>query len=132
MNVPALELEVSPAASFAACMNGSKCPTDFFITLADLITCGKKHFPGTKQIPDYVHAIHERSFNDLKAGCKRTRRSALFGIGDAKLIDTMHESILETFTDFFVSPSLSVIFLFRGTAGSLAFAAEVARSRFRV
>mmetsp|Transcript_7788 Transcript_7788/g.24434 ORF Transcript_7788/g.24434 Transcript_7788/m.24434 type:complete len:220 (-) Transcript_7788:2439-3098(-) len=50
-NVPALELEVSPAASFAACINGSKCPTDFFITLADLITCGKNIFPAPNKSP---------------------------------------------------------------------------------
>lgn len=53
--VPGLTVLIFPwrasSSSFSFSINGIRWPTAFFITLADLITCGKNIFPAPKRSP---------------------------------------------------------------------------------
>ena len=91
-----------PAAFFSASMNGSRYATAFFITRARFHHLRQKHFAGTEQIADDVHAGHERAFDD-------EQRLAVFlarflGVLVNEIHDALHQRVAEAFLDRAFAP----------------------------
>ena len=66
----------------------------------------QKHFAGTKQIADHVHAVHQRPFNHVDrtpAGLLQ-RQSRLFGVFGDPLRDAVHQRMREALADGFLPP----------------------------
>ena len=63
----------------------------------------QEHLAGTEQIADDVHAIHQRSFDDIERAIRG--KSCFLGVVDHEFIDAIDERVLQALADRQFAPA---------------------------
>ena len=103
-------LTTSPAATiaaFSASMNGVRYATAFFITRADLTTCGRNILPAPNRSPTtLMPSISGPSMTEERAAEFDAR---FFGVGLDVGVDALHQRVREALLDGAVAPLFGLL-----------------------
>ena len=87
-------------------MNGTRWATAFFMTRALLTTWGRNILPGPEQVADDVHAVHQRTLDDLDRAGRGLAR--LLGVLDDERVEALDERVGQPLVDRQLAPGEGV------------------------